>query len=328
LALLEVEGLTKTFGSGDHAVPAVRGVDVTIERGETVALVGESGCGKSTTARVLAGLTGATSGRVRLDGDELDMASKKKDMRRRVQMVFQHPEQSLNPMMKVDAALREPLKLLSRLTGEEADQRIDEVIRAVGLTPAYLQRRPGQMSGGQQQRVAIARALVVRPELVILDEPTASLDQSIRARIISLLRALQEQFDVGYLFISHDLSVVRRIADRVAVMYLGRIVEEAPTKELFETPQHPYTQALLSAVPVMDPRRARDREVLPGETPSPSSLPPGCAFQDRCVLAADHCRQQHPELLPYHGSRHLVECHAVHAPPGTWPVQVDEQEAG
>lgn len=321
MALLEVADLVKTYGAGRDAVPAVRGVDVTIERGETVALVGESGCGKSTTARVLAGLSGATEGSVRLDGDELDMTSAEKDMRRRVQMVFQHPEQSLNPRMKVDAALREPLKLLTGTVGTEADERIEEVIRAVGLSPAHLDRRPREMSGGQQQRVAIARALVVRPELVILDEPTASLDQSIRARIISLLRALQERYDVGYLFISHDLSVVRRIADRVAVMYLGRIVEQAATDELFAQPRHPYTRALLSAVPVMDPRRSRERTVLPGETPSPSQLPPGCAFQDRCVLVADRCRAEHPTLLPYHGSHHLVECHAVHAPEGTWPTR-------
>ncbi len=322
MALLEVSNLVKVYGSGGNAVPAVRGVDVTIERGETVALVGESGCGKSSTARVLAGLTEATEGTVRLDGEELDMSSAEKDMRRRVQMVFQHPEQSLNPRMKVDAALREPLKLLTGKTGAEADEAIEDVLRAVGLSHAHLDRRPREMSGGQQQRVAIARALVVRPELVILDEPTASLDQSIQARIISLLRSLQERYDVGYLFISHDLSVVKRIADRVAVMYLGRIVEQAPTKELFEEPRHPYTRALLSAVPVMDPRRARDRTVLPGETPSPSDLPPGCSFQDRCVLVADQCRAEHPDLLPYDG-HHLVECHAVHAPRGAWPARFD-----
>jgi oligopeptide/dipeptide ABC transporter ATP-binding protein len=319
LGLFEVEGLTKTYGSGRRAVPAVRGVDLTIDRGETVALVGESGCGKSSSARVLAGLTAATDGDLHLDGERYDPSTVHGDVRRRVQMVFQHPEQSLDPRQRVGSALREPLKLLCDVAGREADERVDEAIRAVGLQPGHLDRRPKELSGGQQQRVAIARALVVRPEFVILDEPTASLDQSVRARILALLRALQERYDVGYLLITHDLSVVRRIADRVAVMYLGRIGEQAPTDELFADPQHPYTRALLSAVPVMDPHRARSRTVLPGETPSPTELPPGCAFQDRCGWFAPRCRDEHPELLPYAGA-HRVECHAVHAGPGEWPV--------
>jgi oligopeptide transport system ATP-binding protein len=311
LGLLDVQGLEKIYGHGRHAVPAVRGIDLTIARGETVALVGESGCGKSSTARVVAGLTGATAGELALDGEELVPGAMVGETRRRVQMVFQHPEQSLNPRMTVAAILREPLKLLCGTSGREADAAVTEALRTVGLGPEHAPRRPRELSGGQQQRVAIARALIVDPELVVLDEPTASLDQSIRARIVSLLRDLQERTGVGYLFISHDLTVVRALADRVAVMYLGRIVETAPTGQLFDAPRHPYTQALLAAAPVMDPHRPRRRAALPGETPSPSSLPAGCSFQDRCPLVHDRCRTEAPELLPLERPDHEVECFAV-----------------
>lgn len=321
MPLLDVQNLHKTYGKGRHEVPAVRGVDVGLHQGETLALVGESGCGKSTTARVIAGLTGATAGRIQLDGQRLTPDHMVGETRRRVQMVFQHPEQSRDPRMRVRDSVAEPLKLLSGLRGQELADRVSSIVRSVGLGPEYLGRRPWELSGGQQQRVAIACALVAEPELVILDEPTASLDQSVRARIVSLLRTLQEQHDLGYLFISHDLSVVRRIADRVAVMYLGRVVEEAPTEELFESPQHPYTQALLSAIPVMDPQQRRERITLPGETPNPSELPPGCSFQDRCPLVHDRCRVDDPLLLEL-TTTHRVACHAVvPGPAGGTPTE-------
>jgi oligopeptide/dipeptide ABC transporter ATP-binding protein len=225
-------------------------------------------------------------------------------------MVFQHPAQSLNRRMRVGRTLSEPLELLSDADTDSIRGRVDEVLRLVGLGPDYLERTPRQMSGGQQQRIAIARALMPDPDVVVLDEPTSSLDQSVRGRIIALLRSIQQERDVAYLFISHDLSTVRRIADRVAVMYLGRIVEQAPTEQIFEDPQHPYTKALLSAVPSMDLDNRQQRIIVPGETPSPSELPIGCSFQDRCPLVTDICRTQYPSLEAV-GARRQVECFAV-----------------
>lgn len=309
MALLEVQDLHKTYGHGRRTVPAVRGVSFTVDAGETLALVGESGCGKSSTARVVAGLTAPTSGHIRLDGQPIPDALGQSDLRRRLQMVFQHPDQSLNPRYRVRRSVAEPLQLLG---GDDGDPTtvVRDTIASVGLSPDHLDRLPRQLSGGQQQRVAIARALVTRPDLVVLDEPTASLDQSVRARILSLLRHIQRDRHVGYLFISHDLVTVRRLADRVAVMYLGRIVEIGPTETVFTAPQHPYTQALLAAAPSMDPRRRRRPVPLPGETPSPSALPPGCAFQNRCPLVHDRCREEEPQLLPV-APQHEVECFAV-----------------
>jgi oligopeptide/dipeptide ABC transporter ATP-binding protein len=310
LALLEARGIHKVFGHGADAVPAVRGVDLDIERGETVGLVGESGCGKTTLGRLVVGLEGATDGEILFDGERLDGKLSRPEYRRRVQMVFQHPAQSLNRRMRVDGTLAEPLRLLRIARGEEMDERVDEVLRLVGLGPGYRRRRPRQLSGGQQQRVAIARALMPAPDLVVLDEPTSSLDQSVRGRIIALLRSIQEERGVAYLFISHDLSTVRRIADRVAVMYLGRIVEMATTEQIFEDPQHPYTRALLSALPTVDLDDRGTRIILPGETPSPSELPPGCSFQDRCPLVHDRCRSEQPQLSDVAADR-AVECFAV-----------------
>jgi len=310
MALLEIRGLYKTFGHGHGAVPAVRGVDLDLERGETVGLVGESGCGKTTLGRILVGLTTPTDGKIVFDGEPLDGRLSRPEVRRRIQMVFQHPAQSLNRRMKVSTTLAEPLHLLAKADDETIKDRIDETLRLVGLDAGFLDRRPRQMSGGQQQRIAIARALVPDPDIVVLDEPTSSLDQSVRGRIIALLRSIQEQRDVSYLFISHDLSTVRRIADRVAVMYLGRIVEEAPTEQIFEDPRHPYTKALLSAVPTMDLDDRKQRIILPGETPSPSELPGGCSFQDRCPLVHDRCRREQPQLETVAAGRR-VECFAV-----------------
>lgn len=310
MPLLELHDLTKVFGHGAQQVPAVRGVELEIEAGETVGLAGESGCGKTTLGRVVVGLLGATSGELRFDGRSVVGEAGSREYRRRVQMVFQHPAQSLNPRMRVHTTLAEPLHLLTETPDAEVDDRIAEVLRLVGLGSEYSHRRPRALSGGQQQRVAIARALMSEPDLVVLDEPTSSLDQSVRARIITLLRNIQQERGVAYLFISHDLSTVRRIAHRVAIMYLGRIVELADTATIFDRPEHPYTRALLSAVPTMDPNRRRDRILLAGETPNPSSLPIGCSFQDRCPLVHERCRREEPALL-HVGESHLVECFAV-----------------
>ena len=315
MALLDIDDLHKTYGHGAKAVPAVRGVDLNVQAGETVGVVGESGCGKSSLARVVVGLTSPTQGQVRFDGENLGAVTHIPEERRRVQMVFQHPAQSLNRRFTVEATLAEPLKLLHVTRDpKEITKRIDETLHLVGLSPAFRKRRPAQLSGGQQQRVAIARALICEPELVILDEPTLGLDQSVRGRIIALLQAIQRERGVTYLFISHDLSTVRRIADRVAVMYLGRVVEMADTETIFESPAHPYTKALLSAIPSMDPRAERMRIVLPGETPDPRALLPGCSFQDRCPLVHDRCRHEAPRIEAFRPG-HLVECFAVTDPP-------------
>ena len=317
MSLLSVHNLHKTYGSGRSALPAVRGVNFDLQSGETLALVGESGCGKSSTARVVVGLAQPTSGSVELGGQDLHALVHDRKVRRRAQMVFQHPDQSLNPHFTVARTVAEPARLLG--DPGDLDARVVEALKTVGLGPEYRRRRPRELSGGQQQRVAIARALICDPELVVLDEPTASLDQSVRSRVVALLQQLQSERQVGYLFISHDLTTVRRIAHRVAVMYLGRIVETAPTEELFENPQHPYTRALLAAAPVPDPRRRRRPVPLAGETPSAQALPTGCAFQDRCPLVHDRCRTTQPQLERSNPG-HLVECFAV----PTMAGQVDE----
>jgi oligopeptide/dipeptide ABC transporter ATP-binding protein len=310
LVLLELHGVRKTFGHGSTEIPAVRGVDLEVDHGETLGLVGESGCGKTTLGRVIVGLEEATAGEITFNGEVLDGKLSRPEYRRLVQMVFQHPAQSLNRRMRIATTLAEPLRLLRTTASGEIATNVSEALRLVGLGPDYLHRKPKQLSGGQQQRVAIARALMPNPDLVVLDEPTSSLDQSVRGRIIALLRAIQRERKVAYLFISHDLSTVRRIADRVAVMYLGRIVETASSRQIFEDPQHPYTQALLSAVPSLDLDNRRERIILKGETPSPATLPVGCSFQNRCPLVHDRCRQEQPSLVAV-GETHSVECFAV-----------------
>ncbi len=311
MTLLDIQDLHKTFGRGADAIPAVRGVDLQLERGETLGLVGESGCGKTTLGRILVGLNVPTSGRVLFDGQDVVGRLNESQYRARVQMVFQHPQASLNPRFRVASTLSEPAKLLAANSdSEKISEAIAETLRLVGLGQEYLTRKPGQLSGGQQQRVAIARALMSAPDLIVLDEPTSSLDQSIRSRIISLLKDIQETKAVAYLFISHDLSTVRKIAHRVAVMYLGRIVEVSETNELFDDPKHPYTKALLSAVPSLDSNDRSERIILRGETPSPTELPVGCSFQDRCDLVHDRCRTQRPELAEV-GPSHQVECFAT-----------------
>lgn len=308
MAVLEIRNVHKVHGKGAGAVPAVRGVDLTVDAGETLALVGESGCGKSSLGRVVAGLQPATDGTVLLGGEPLAGAVGGRG-RRRVQMVFQHPADSLNPSLTVEAMLAQPLRLLMGLERDTRHERITELLVRVGLTEAHRTRRSREISGGQQQRVAIARALACQPELVVLDEPTASLDQSVRARIVSLLREIQQREHVAYLFITHDLETVERLADRVAVMYLGRIVELAPTAELFARPAHHYTRALLSAAPSLDQEARRTRVVLRGETPNPSNLPAGCSFQDRCPAVHDRCRSEDPVLVEV-GSGRQAACFA------------------
>ncbi len=310
MSLLEVRGLHKIYGQGASALPALRGVDLDVDRGETVAIVGESGCGKTTFGRIVVGLQPSTSGDVIFDGERLDDLVGNRRSRCRIQMVFQHPDSSLNPRFRAGTTVREPRQLMKGGGRDEIEEKVDEILTLVGLGSEYKLRRPRELSGGQQQRIAIARALISDPELVVLDEPTSSLDQSVRGRIISLLRDIQSDRDVAYLFISHDLSTVRRIADRVAVMYVGRIVEIADTTALFESPRHPYTKALLSAVPSFDAEQRNRRIILEGETPSPSDLPVGCSFQERCPLVHDRCRRETPSLEKVEGGR-SVECFAV-----------------
>jgi oligopeptide transport system ATP-binding protein len=305
--VLELKDVTKEFplgrgllGLGERrAVKAVAGVSLTLARGETLALVGESGCGKSTLGRLALRLIEPSSGEVRLSGVDLVGLPKTelRQMRRRMQIVFQDPFASLNPRMSVFDILAEPLILHGLASGDGLVARVNELLRLVGLQPFHGERFPHEFSGGQRQRIGVARALATNPELVVCDEPVSALDVSIQAQVVNLLHDLQRQFGLAYLFIAHDLAVVKHIADRVAVMYLGRIVELAPKATLYATPRHPYTQALLAAAPRPDPEAARDgSSVLQGDPPSPFAPPPGCAFHPRCPHAADICRTQIPPL--------------------------------
>jgi len=306
--LLQVENLYVHFpfsrGSllrpRQGAIRAVDGISFEIAEGETLGLVGESGCGKSTTARAIIGLVKATSGRVVLEGTEITGLGDTAMLpyRRTVQMVFQDPFASLNPRMTVGAIIGEPLAVHRLARGRDRKLEVMRLMDLVGLNPRFLNRYPHEFSGGQRQRIGIARALAVQPKLILCDEPVSALDVSIQAQIINLLMDLQQQLGLSYLFIAHDLSVVRHIATRVGVMYLGRIVEIGAAQDLYGNPIHPYTEALLSAVPVPDPAVAasRKRIVLEGEVPSPDREYPGCAFVDRCWLAERKCQVQRPEL--------------------------------
>ncbi len=313
---LKVHYRTANSGSmGRAAAPVVRavdGVDLAIAEGETVALVGESGCGKSTLGRALLRLEEATEGVVRGAGKDLTVLSETllRPLRRSMQMVFQDPFSSLNPRMKIEETLSEPLLVHGLATRREAKGRVAEILDVVGLDPRVAQRYPHEFSGGQRQRIAIARAVIARPKFVVADEPISALDISVQAQILDLFEDLKGRFALTYLFISHDLAVVRHIADTVAVMYLGRIVEQGSPDDVFGNPLHPYTQALLDAVPVPDPERERHRAItrLSGELPSPASVFVGCRFQSRCPHATDYCRANDPALSPVAAGGHAVAC--------------------
>jgi len=292
-------------------VRALNGVSFTLTAGRTLAVVGESGCGKSTLARVLTMVEPPTAGRLLIDGADVaasDAATRRR-LRPQVQIVFQNPYGSLNPRHTVGAALQEPL--LARGVGgaDEREQAAREMLRKVGLRDEHFSRYPHMFSGGQRQRIAIARALMLRPRVLVLDEPVSALDVSIRAQVLNLLADLQTEFAVAYVFISHDLSVVRHVADDVLVMYLGSVVEQGPRDAIFGSPQHPYTRALLSATPTVDAASRRERIVLKGELPSPLNPPAGCAFHTRCPIVMPVCRQQVPPLAP-HAQRDAA-CHAL-----------------
>lgn len=294
------------------AVRAVDGVSFDIYRGETLGLVGESGSGKSTTGRVILQLDHATSGEVTFEGTDLTETDGEalRELRPRMQMIFQDPHASLNPRMTVASIIGEPLTEHNRAKGAERKQRIDELLSLVGLQPKHANRYPHEFSGGQRQRIGIARAIALNPDFIVADEPIAALDVSIQAQVVNLLEDLQEVLGLTYLFISHDLSMVRHIADRVAVMYLGKIMELADVDELYNSPRHPYTQALLSAVPVPDPQveATRRRVILEGDIPSPANPPPGCPFNTRCPAAQERCVAEVPEWREI-APKHWVACH-------------------
>ena len=343
-SILELEDLKKHYALTGGllrrkvgAVKAVDGISLMVKKGETFGLVGESGCGKTTLAKTTLRLINPNSGNIFFDvpdevkerirtlqkekksGYELrrlrrqwDLAvfrgRRLRDMRRKMQMVYQDPTRSLNPRMLVKDILLEPLAVQNIARGSTALKRVSEMLQRVGLTDRHLYRYPHEFSGGQRQRIAIARALITTPKLVFLDEPTSSVDVSVRAQLLNLFQGLRKDFDLTYFYISHDLSVVECIADRVAVMYLGKMVELAPTTELYERPLHPYSNALLSAIPVPDPTLKRKRVILSGEVPSPVNPPSGCRFHPRCDSAMQACQTQEPKLIDV-GNEHLVACH-------------------
>ncbi|MDO5328059.1 MAG: ATP-binding cassette domain-containing protein [Clostridia bacterium] len=302
--LLEIKNLTKTYESGDTKVKALADVTLTVYEGETVGIVGESGCGKTTLGRCVVRGIDATSGQVlfhtREDGviDFLKATgAQMKKNRRDIQMIFQDPYASLDPRMTVFDIISEPLRYNTRMSKKEIEQAVDKIAEQVGLNRAFLRRYPHAFSGGQRQRIGIARSLILQPKLIVCDEAVSALDVSIQAQIINLLEDLQKEYHLTYLFISHALSVVRHISDRVMVMYLGRMVEMAKTEDLFSDPRHPYTQALLSAVPQPDPDRKIQRIVLEGEVPNPAAPPSGCHFHPRCPYKTEKCEKEYPPLI-------------------------------
>ncbi len=316
-ALLEAKNLVKhfvaarsVFGRPTAYVKAVDGVSFTVDTGETLALVGESGCGKSTVSRLVLRLIEPDQGEIRFQGrDLLGMgANELRAFRRDAQIIFQDPYASLNPRMTVGQILAEPLVLHDLVPSAQRRGRVEELLRLVGLEPRAARRYAHEFSGGQRQRIAIARALAVEPKLIICDEPVSALDVSIRSQILNLLRDLQQRLGLAYIFVSHDLAVVKHIADRVAVMNLGHIVETADAETLFASPRHPYSRALLSAIPVPKPHAKRNRMVLEGEMPSPIDPPPGCRFHTRCPFVIERCRMEAPPLLAS-TARHFTACH-------------------
>lgn len=320
-ALVRVKGLKKHFPITRGvlqrqvgAIKAVDGVSFEIKRGETLGLVGESGCGKSTIGRTIVQLYEKTEGEVYFRDTELSEASgdEMRRLRRNIQIIFQDPYASLNPRMTVGTIIAEPLEVHGIGTRAERQERVKELLKVVGLNPYFASRYPHEFSGGQRQRIGIARALALEPEFIVCDEPISALDVSIQAQVVNLLQELQDRMGLTYLFIAHDLSMVRHISDRVAVMYLGKLMELAPRDELYENPLHPYTQALMSAVPIPNPakERRRNRIILEGDVPSPANPPPGCPFHTRCPLAVEMCKNVVPEWREV-SSGHWVYCHLV-----------------
>jgi oligopeptide/dipeptide ABC transporter ATP-binding protein len=315
-ALLEVKNLEKRFAAksawfqSKQYVHAVNGVSLELNEKETIGIVGESGCGKSTIGRCVLRLLEPTSGEVIFQGKDITTLSKRelKHIRKDIQMVFQDPMASMNPKLSIREILSEPL-IAHKIPKQEHEQLLSETMRLVGLSESHLARFPHEMSGGQKQRIGIARAIILRPKIVVLDEPVSALDVSVQSQILNLLQDLQEELGLSYIFISHDLGVVEHIAHRVGVMYLGEMVEIADKEQLFEEPLHPYTKALISAIPKTDPDEVKERIILKGELPSPSNPPTGCKFHPRCSFAQDICKTAKPELREVEGRK--VACHLV-----------------
>jgi oligopeptide/dipeptide ABC transporter ATP-binding protein len=317
--ILRLEGIVKhfpirtgLFRKETGRVHAVDNVDLTLKAGETLGLVGESGCGKSTLARTIIKLLEPTEGRIVFNGRDITTFTRRqmREVRREMQIVFQDPYASLNPRMTVREIVAEPLRIHGMYRGAQGRSRVNELLRTVGLSPEHGNRFPHEFSGGQRQRIGFARALALNPQLLVLDEPVSALDVSIRAQVVNLLESLQREFGLTYIFVAHDLSLVRHVADRVAVMYLGKIVELGTRQQVYETPTHPYTQALLSAVPIEDPalRGKRERIVLTGDVPSPANPPSGCRFRTRCWKAQAICAEEEPALVD-RGGAHPSACH-------------------